>query len=81
MTSQNMTLTLSEPGMIYSYFEIGLKNSSFRLPYQHHSSSADCTRELFKPSKDSASLSRLEIKFFGWRLRNFCEWHHKWICF
>ena len=32
------------------------KTSSFRLPYQQHSSSANCTRELFKPSKDLASL-------------------------
>jgi len=28
------------------------KTSSFQFPYQHHSSCADCTRELFKPSKD-----------------------------
>jgi len=32
------------------------KTSSFRLPYQLHSSSTDCTRELFKPSNDSSSL-------------------------
>jgi len=32
------------------------KNSSFRLPYQRHSSSADCTRELFNGSNVSASL-------------------------
>jgi len=36
---------------IYSYFDFGLKNSSFRLPYQRSSSSADCARELFKGSK------------------------------
>jgi len=42
------------------------KTSSFRLPYQHDSSFADCTRELFKPSKDSASLlvRNLWKKFF-----------------
>jgi len=32
------------------------KNSSFRLPYQRPSSSADCTRELFNGSNGSASL-------------------------
>jgi len=32
------------------------KNSSFRLPYQHPSSSTDCARELFNGSNGSASL-------------------------
>jgi len=41
---------------IYSYFDFGLKNSCFRLPYQRPSSSADCARELFKGSNGSASL-------------------------
>jgi len=41
---------------IYSYFDFGLKNSSFRLPYQRPSSSADCARELFNGSNGSASL-------------------------
>jgi len=41
---------------IYSYFNFGLKNSSFRLPYQCPSSSADCARELFTGSNGSASL-------------------------
>jgi len=41
---------------IYSYFDFGLKISSFRLPYQRPSSSDDCTRELFKGSNGSASL-------------------------
>ena len=30
--------------------------SSFRLPYQHHSSCGDCATELFKGSNESASL-------------------------
>jgi len=30
--------------------------STFWLPYRRHSSSTDCARELFKPSKDLASL-------------------------
>ena len=41
---------------IYSYFDFGLNNSSFRLPYQRPSSSADCARELLKGSNGSASL-------------------------
>jgi len=51
---------------IYSYFDFGLKSSSFRLPYQHPSSSADCARELFKWSNGSASLvDCTQKKFFG----------------
>jgi len=42
--------------MIYSYFDFGLKNSSFRLPYQCPSSSGDCASELFKSSNRLASL-------------------------
>jgi len=30
------------------------KTTTFRLPYQRHSSSADCAKKHFKPSKDSA---------------------------
>ena len=41
---------------IYSYFDFGLKNSSFQLPYQRPSSSADCARGLFKVSNGLASL-------------------------
>jgi len=42
------------------------KTSSFLLPYQWHSSSADYTRELITPSKDLASLLVCnEKKFFG----------------
>ena len=35
-------------GTIYSYLDFSLKSSSFQLPYQRPSSSADCARELFK---------------------------------
>jgi len=38
------------------YLDFGLKISSFRLPYQRPSSSANCTRELFKSSNGSTSL-------------------------
>ena len=40
------------------------KTSSFQLPYQQHSSSVDCARELCKPSKNSASLLVCNEKFF-----------------
>jgi len=53
------------------------KTSSFRLPYQSQSSSTDCTRELFKPSKDSASLLfHTRKKIFWLRVADFCEWRH-----
>jgi len=68
--------------MIYSYFDFGLKNSSFWLPYQRPSSSVDCARELFKGSNGSASLlDCTRKKFFGWKVQIFCDWHHKWSSF
>jgi len=51
---------------IYSYFDFGLKNSSFRLRYQRPSSSADCARELFKGSNGSASLVDCTWKKIFW---------------
>jgi len=42
--------------MIYSYFHFDLKISSFQLPYQRPSSSADCARELFNGLNELASL-------------------------
>jgi len=46
---------------VYKYIVPGNrpKISSFQLPYQRHSSSADCARELCKPSKDSASTQKM----------------------
>jgi len=52
--------------MIYSYFDFGLKNGSFQLPYQHPSSSADCAREVFKGSNRSASLVDCTRKKIFW---------------
>jgi len=58
-------MTLTAVFIILTPWELGYdifipgnrpKTSSCQLPYQRHSSSADCTRELFKPSKDLASL-------------------------
>jgi len=67
---------------IYSYFDFGLKNSSFRLPYQRRSFSVDCARELFKGSNGSASLLDCSRKkCFGWGVRIFCDWRHKWSSF
>jgi len=51
---------------IYSYFDFGLKNSSFRLPYQRPSSSVDCAGELFKGSNGSARLVDCTRKNFLW---------------
>jgi len=68
--------------MIYSYFDFSLKNSSFRLPCQRPSSSADCARELFKGSNGLASLldcTRKKIFWFG--DVDFCDWRHKWSNF
>jgi len=42
------------------------KNSSFRLPHQRTSSSADCARELFNGSNGSASLLDCTRKKFFW---------------
>jgi len=67
---------------IYSYFDFGLKNTSFRLPYQRPSSFADCARELFQGSNASASLvDCTQKKFFGWGVRISYDWHHKWSSF
>ena len=44
--------------LAYEYIVLGNRGETrvFRLTYQQHSSSASCTREQFKPSKDLASL-------------------------
>jgi len=64
-----------------SYLEIDL-NQSFRLPYQCHSSSADCARELFKPSRFGKSSSQHSKKcFLVGGCGFFCEWRHKWSSF
>ena len=62
--------------------DFGLKSSSFRLPYQRPSSSADCTRELFNGSNGSASLvDCTRKKFFVLGVWIFCDWRHKWSSF
>jgi len=49
-------LTLWKPPYEYIVPRFRPKTSSFRLPYQCHSSSTNCARELFKRSNGSASL-------------------------
>ena len=49
-------LTLWEPAYDVFVPRFRPKTSSCQLPYQCHSSSADCARELFKGSNGSASL-------------------------
>jgi len=58
------TLTLWELG--YDRFVLwnSPKTSSCRLPYQHHSSSANCAGELFKGSNRSASHPCCTKKIF-----------------
>ena len=57
------SLTLLElPG----FDDFRKKNSSFRLPYQRPSSSADCARELFSSSNGSASLVDCTRKKIFW---------------
>jgi len=54
------------------------KTSSFQLPYQRPTSSADCARELFNNSNGSASLvDCTRKKIFAWGVQVFCEWRHK----
>jgi len=77
-----VTLTLWESG--YDIFVLWFqpKTSNCQLPYQRPSCSADCARELFKGSNGSDSLlDCTRKKCFGWGLRIFCEWRHKWSSF
>jgi len=75
-------LTLWEPAYNIFVPRFQPKTSSLRLPYQHHSSSADYARELFKSLNGLASLLVCtRKKNFGWGVRIFCEWRHKWSNF
>jgi len=74
-----LLFTLWEP--VYDIFvhQFQPKNSSFRLPYQRLSSSANCAGELFKGSNGSASLVDCTLKkIFGWGLQIFYDRRHKW---
>jgi len=79
---QICSLTLWEPAYDTVILRYQPKNSSFQLPYQCRSSYAECARELFTPSHESPSLLLCtQQKFFGWGVRIFCEWCHKWSSF
>ena len=81
-SANNLLALKTWQNFVYSYLDFGLKNSSFRLPYQRPSSSADCAKELFKSSNGSASLVDCTLKkFFGWGMRIFCDWRHQWSSF
>jgi len=65
---------LLTPWRLGGFGDFRKKNSSFWLPYQRRSSSADCTRELFNGSNGSASLVNCtRKKFFGSGVQIFCE--------
>ena len=67
----NLMLT---PWRLGGFGDIRKKNSSFRLPYQRPSSSADCARELFNGSNGLASLVHCtRKKIFAWGVRVFSE--------
>jgi len=53
------------------------KNSSFQLPCQRPSSSADCAKELFNGSNGSASRVDCTRKKFCLGMRFFCDLPHK----
>ena len=75
-------LTLWEQGYDIFILWNQPKTSSCRLPYQHHSFSADYARELFKGSNGSASLLVCPQKKIFWlEVADFWEWHHKWSSF
>jgi len=77
-----LILTLWEPAYNIFVLRFWPKNSIFWLPYQRPSSSADCSRELFKGSNGSASLVNCTRKKNFWLgVRIFCDWHHKWSSF
>jgi len=72
------SLTLWELGNDIFIPRFQPKNSSFQLPYQRHSSSTYCARELFKGSNGSTSLVDCNWnKNFWLGVRILCEWHHK----
>jgi len=82
-TFQQVTLFhLLTPWRLGGFGNFLKENSSFRLPYQRPSSSADCARELLNGSNGSASLIDCTWKKnFAWEMRVFCEWRHKWNSF
>jgi len=76
------TFNTLRAGVWYCVPRFQPKTSSFRLPFQRPSSSADCARELFNGSNGSASfLVCTRKKNFWLGVWIFCEWRHKWSSF
>ena len=74
MNGVRIQQTDSTPWRLGGFSDFRKKNSSFRLPYQRPSSSADCATELFNGSNGSASLVECtRKKIFAWGVRVFCE--------
>jgi len=64
--ADDFILTFWEPAYDTFVPRFWPKSSSFWLPYQHHSSSVDCARELFKGTNRSASLLVCTWKQIFW---------------
>jgi len=54
------------------------KNHTWAAIFAPVCNPVDCTKELFKPSKDSASLRVCNEHIFGFGFAFFVKWHHKW---
>ena len=74
-------LTLWEPAYDIFIPRFRPKTSNCQLLYQCHSSFADCARELLMLNQIGHSSSPHSKKTFGWGLRIFCDWRHKWSSF
>ena len=72
----------SQPLGVYHWGFRTKKKTNCTWPCTSITSSTENGKELFKGSKNSASLLvYTRKKFFGWGLRIFCEWRHKWSSF
>ena len=81
LTTSSTPLKLWELGYVIFVLWNWPKTSSCQLPYQRPSCSANCAKELFKGSNESASLLDCTQKNFWLGLRIFYEWRHKWSSF
>jgi len=74
MTVKEWFMRVLTPWRLGGFGDFRKKNSSFRLPYQRPSSSANCARELFNGSNGLASLvDCTRKKLFAWGVWVFCE--------
>ena len=73
------SLTFSHPA---GFRDFRVRTTRSHMALHEHNSDAESGRELFKGSKDAASLlGRTQKTFFVWGFKNFCECHHKWWTF